>query len=109
VREENVRSLTGGYGVQGRTLQFRIADANDRTKIMPKLRQLSLINCSSLTTIGSLAALPSLQVVKLEGCNSLAALPKLPHANAKWDDDSDSASFSFLAPQHLRTRVESGG
>ena len=76
---------------------------------MPKLRQLSLINCSSLTTIGSLAALPSLQVVKLEGCNSLAALPKLPHASAKWDDDSDSAPFSFLAPQHLRTRVESGG
>lgn len=76
---------------------------------MPKLRQLSLINCSSLTTIGSLAALPSLQVVKLEGCTSLAALPKLPHANAKWDDDD--ASFSFLAPQHLRIgiRVESGG
>ncbi len=53
VREENVRSLAGGYGVQGRTVQFRIADANDRNKIMPKLRQLGTSGVSALGAVGA--------------------------------------------------------
>ena len=53
VREENVRSLAGGYGVQGRTLQFRIADANDRNKILPKLRQLGASGPSAMGTAGA--------------------------------------------------------
>jgi SecD/SecF fusion protein len=40
MREENVR-ITGGIGAVGRTVQFRVADANDRAKAMPKLRTLT--------------------------------------------------------------------
>jgi SecD/SecF fusion protein len=40
LREENVR-LTGGIGAQARTVQFRVNDAGDRARAMPKLRQLA--------------------------------------------------------------------
>ncbi len=40
LREENVR-ITGGIGAQGRTVQFRVPDAGDRARAMPKLRQLT--------------------------------------------------------------------
>mmetsp|Transcript_79568 Transcript_79568/g.158166 ORF Transcript_79568/g.158166 Transcript_79568/m.158166 type:complete len:237 (-) Transcript_79568:334-1044(-) len=66
---------------------------------MPNLKSLSLINCSSLTTIASLVSLPRLETLKLEGCSSLVALPQLP-AHAKWDDDPDGVAFA--APDHLR-------
>src|ERR1700733_3866793 len=36
LREENVR-LTGGIGAQGRTVQFRVPDAGDRGRLMPRL------------------------------------------------------------------------
>ncbi|MBX9739233.1 MAG: protein translocase subunit SecD [Beijerinckiaceae bacterium] len=39
LREENVR-ITGGIGAQGRTIQFRVAEAADRARALPKLRQL---------------------------------------------------------------------
>ncbi len=38
LREENVRTLSGGIGAQGRTVQFRVTDANDRAKALTKLR-----------------------------------------------------------------------
>ena len=40
LREENVR-ITGGIGVVGRTVQVRIPDAADRTKVLPRLRQIA--------------------------------------------------------------------
>jgi preprotein translocase subunit SecD len=40
LREENVR-LTGGIGAQGRTVQFRVPDAGDRARLMPKLQQMA--------------------------------------------------------------------
>lgn len=40
LREEKV-AITGGIGQQARGVQFRVADAADRAKIMPKLRALS--------------------------------------------------------------------
>ncbi len=40
LRDETVRSLAGGIGIQGnRTVQFRLTDANDRQKVLVKLRQ----------------------------------------------------------------------
>ena len=62
VREENVRSLAGGYGVQGRTVQFRIADANDRTKIMPKLRQLGQGAANAMGGVGA----PAIEITTAE-------------------------------------------
>ena len=53
LREENVRSLTGGIGAQGRTVQFRVADANDRNRIMPKLRQLGSAGITALGAVGN--------------------------------------------------------
>ena len=53
LREENVRSLTGGIGAQARAVQFRIADANDRNRIMPKLRQLGAVGITALGNIGN--------------------------------------------------------
>jgi preprotein translocase subunit SecD len=41
LREENVR-LTGGIGAQAHSVQFRVNDANDRARALPKLRQLAL-------------------------------------------------------------------
>src|SRR5665647_1475582 len=41
LREENVR-ITGGIGAQGRTVQFRVAEAADRARALPKLRQLAV-------------------------------------------------------------------
>ena len=72
---------------------------------MPRLRSLSLINCSSLTAIGSLEGLPSLETLKLEGCTSLAALPAL-RPGARWDDDD--AAVNFSAPEHLRANQAAG-
>ena len=40
LREEKV-AISGGIGAQARGVQFRVAEAADRAKIMPKLRQLS--------------------------------------------------------------------
>ena len=40
LREEKV-SISGGIGLQARGVQFRIPDANDRTRVMPKVRALS--------------------------------------------------------------------
>jgi preprotein translocase subunit SecD len=62
VREENVRSLTGGYGVQGRTVQFRIADASDRTRIMPRLRQLGAGAANAMGGVGA----PSIEMTTTE-------------------------------------------
>ncbi len=59
LREENVRSLTGGYGVQGRTIQFRVSEARDRDRILPKLRQLG---AGSVNALGSINP-PSIDVV----------------------------------------------
>ncbi len=39
LREESVRSLAGGIGIQGRTVQLRITEPNDRAKALIKLRQ----------------------------------------------------------------------
>jgi len=58
LREENVRSLTGGYGVQGRTIQFRVAEARDRERILPKLRQMG---ASAPTAMGT-AGIPNIEV-----------------------------------------------
>ena len=48
LREENVK-LTGGIGLQQKGVQFRIPDAADRTKALPKLRQLAQPLGASLT------------------------------------------------------------
>ncbi len=40
LREENVR-ITGGIGIQGRTVQVRIADPADQAKALPRLNQLA--------------------------------------------------------------------
>src|SRR3954451_5407859 len=40
LREENIR-ITGGIGIQGRTVQVRIPDAGDRAKLLPKLRAIA--------------------------------------------------------------------
>lgn len=114
LHDEHVQALAAaaaaGALANVTTLSF---NANPYMKVLPeltgmsKLRTLSLINCSSVTTIGSLAALTSLEIVKLEGCTSLAALPKLPRANAKWDDDPDAVNFS--APAHLRAKKTDEG
>ena len=58
LREENVRSLTGGYGVQGRAIQFRVSDARDRERILPKLRQMG---ASAPTAMGT-AGIPNMEV-----------------------------------------------
>jgi SecD/SecF fusion protein len=52
LREENVR-ITGGIGIQGRTVQVRIPDAGDRAKAMPKFRQLAQPSASSLGGFGA--------------------------------------------------------
>ena len=55
LREENIR-LTGGIGIQGaRTVQFRVPDASDRAKALPKLRQIAQ---ASVNSLGSLGAAP---------------------------------------------------
>jgi SecD/SecF fusion protein len=40
LREEKV-PITGGIGTQARGVQFRVADANERARILPKIRALS--------------------------------------------------------------------
>ena len=53
LREENVR-ITGGIGAQGRTVQFRVPDAADRARVIPKLRQLA--TPSGVTALGTMSA-----------------------------------------------------
>ncbi|HWG04886.1 MAG TPA: protein translocase subunit SecD [Beijerinckiaceae bacterium] len=53
LREQNIR-LTGGIGAQGRTVQFRVPDANDRNKLLPRLQQMGQpTGVSVLGTVGS--------------------------------------------------------
>ena len=68
LREENVRSLTGGIGVQGRVVQFRVADAGDRNRIMPKLRALGPGAATGLGGIGN----PSIEIT--DGADGLLRL-----------------------------------
>jgi SecD/SecF fusion protein len=51
LREENVR-ITGGIGAQGRTVQFRVAEAADRARALPKLRQLAVPSGVSALGVG---------------------------------------------------------
>jgi SecD/SecF fusion protein len=57
LREEKV-PITGGIGLMQRGIQFHIPDANERAKVLPKLRALSQTAGSPLTAIGG----PSLTV-----------------------------------------------
>ena len=47
LREENIR-ITGGIGIQGRTVQVRIPDAGDRAKALPKFRQVAQPGANSV-------------------------------------------------------------
>lgn len=60
LREENAR-ITGGIGVQGRTVQFRVPEANDRNRALPKLRQLA--NPGGVSAMGVTTA-PPYQIVE---------------------------------------------
>jgi preprotein translocase subunit SecD len=57
LREENVRSLSGGIGTpqsQPRIVQFRITDPNDRARALVKLRQQAMpTGISALGVVGS--------------------------------------------------------
>jgi len=52
LREENAR-LTGGIGIQGRTVQFRVPEQADRNRALPKLRALSNPTGSALGVVSA--------------------------------------------------------
>jgi SecD/SecF fusion protein len=54
LREEKV-AITGGIGTQPRGISFRVPEAADRAKIMPKLRQLTNPSASVLGSSGASA------------------------------------------------------
>ncbi len=53
LREENAR-IAGGIGAQGRTVQFRVPEAADRGRALPKLRQLA--SPGGVSALGGMAA-----------------------------------------------------
>ena len=52
LREENAR-LSGGIGIQGRTVQFRVPEQADRNRALPKLRALSNPTGSALGVVSA--------------------------------------------------------
>ncbi len=55
LREENAR-LSGGIGIQGRTVQFRVPEGSDRGRALPKLR--ALANPAGASSLGVSGAPP---------------------------------------------------
>jgi len=51
-----------------------------------------------VTALPDLSALPSLQVVKLEGCDKLKELPKLPEG-VEWDECHKPSHFQKESPE----------
>ena len=54
LREESVRSLAGGIGMQGRNVQMRVTDPADRAKVLNRLRQLA--QPGGITALGVVSA-----------------------------------------------------
>ena len=52
LREENAR-LSGGIGIQGRTVQFRVPEQADRNRALPKLRALANPSGSALGVVSA--------------------------------------------------------
>ena len=102
LREESVRSLAGGIGMQGRNVQMRITDPADRAKVLNRLRQLAqpgLQNAACPGSTGTACQLfpgtwQTINPLALPASRCLSVTRRLHHFQLR--GESDSGEFHKL-------------